>query len=60
MIYDWCFVEGGTNVAMSTGTVHRMETRHVLLYDARSRHQLQEWNSDSGQPLPPWAKDLER
>jgi hypothetical protein len=60
MIYDWCFVGGGSKVAMSTGTVHGMETRHLLLYDARSGQQLQEWNSDSGQPLPPWAKDLER
>jgi hypothetical protein len=31
MIYDWCFVEGSAKVAMSTGTVQGMETRHLLL-----------------------------
>jgi hypothetical protein len=32
MIYDWCFVGEGSQVALSTGTVHGMTFRHVLLY----------------------------
>ena len=60
MIYDWCFVEGSAKVAMSTGTVHGMETRHLLLYDARSGRQLQEWSGDSDKTPPTWATDLKQ
>jgi hypothetical protein len=60
MIYDWCFVEGGAKVAMSTGTVHGMETRHLLLYDARSGRQLEEWSGDLDKTPPPWATDLKQ
>jgi hypothetical protein len=60
MIYDWCFVDGGAKVAMSTGTVHGMETRHLLLYDARSGRKLQEWSGGSDKTPPPWAADLKQ
>jgi hypothetical protein len=60
MIYDWCFVDGGAKVAMSTGTVHGMETRHLLLYAARSGRQLQEWSGGFDKTPPPWAADLKQ
>jgi len=59
MIYDWCFVDGSARVAVSTGTVHGMVDRHLLLYDASSGQQLQEWNGKDDEAPPPWAKDLE-
>jgi hypothetical protein len=60
MIYDWCFVDGGAKVAMSTGTVHGMQTRHLLLYDARSGRQLEEWSGDPDKTPPPWATNLKQ
>lgn len=59
MIYDWCFV-GGTQVAMSTGTVHGMTQRHLLLYDISTGRQLQEWRGDPHGTPPDWAKDLKQ
>src|SRR5262249_3227782 len=58
MIYDWCFVDRGEKVAMSTGTVHGMQSRHLLLYNAQSGRQLEEWNGDFEAIPPTWAKDL--
>ncbi len=60
MIYDWCFVGEGTQVALSTGTVHGMTSRHLILYDIRSGRLLQEWNGDSDATFPIWAKDLKQ
>jgi hypothetical protein len=57
MIYDWCFVAGGVRIAMSTGTVHGMESRHLLLYDTRSGRQLEEWNGKFEETSPSRAKD---
>jgi hypothetical protein len=60
MIYDWCFVEGAAQVAMSTGTVHGMTERHLLLYDVSSSRQLQEWSGKPDEAAPVWAKDLKQ
>jgi hypothetical protein len=58
MIYDWCFVGEGSKVALSTGTVHGMISRHLLLYDSRNGQLLQEWSGDPDKTPPAWAKDL--
>jgi hypothetical protein len=58
MVYDWCFVGEGSQVALSTGTVRGMTSRHLLLYDSRSGLLLQEWSEELGEVLPTWAKDL--
>ena len=60
MIYDWCFVGEGAQVALSTGTVHGMTSRHLILYDIRSGRLLQEWSGDPGVTSPIWAKDLKQ
>jgi hypothetical protein len=60
MVYDWCFVGEGLQVALSTGTVHGMTSRHLLLYDSRSALLLEEWNEEMGEALPTWATDLSR
>ena len=60
MIYDWCFVGEGAQVALSTGTVHGMTSRHLALYDVRSGRLLQEWNGDPDATSPIWAKDLKQ
>jgi hypothetical protein len=57
MIYDWCFV-GGEQVAMSTGTVHGMTERHLLLYEVSSGRLLQEWTEKPDASAPDWAKEL--
>jgi hypothetical protein len=58
MVYDWCFVGEGSQVVLSTGTVHGMTSRHLLLYDSRSGQLLEKWNEELGEVLPTWAKDL--
>jgi len=58
LIYDWCVVGEGLQVALSAGTVHGIESRHLILYDVRSGRQLSEWNGDPGASGPLWAKDL--
>jgi hypothetical protein len=58
MIYDWCFVGEGSQVALSTGTVHGMTLRHLLLYDSRNGQMLQEWSGDLDKSPPTWAKNL--
>jgi hypothetical protein len=60
MIYDWCFVGEGVQVALSTGTVHGMTSRHLSLYDIRSGRLLQEWSGDPDATSPIWAKDLKQ
>jgi len=60
MIYDWCFVGGGAQVALSTGIVHGMTSRHLSLYDIRSGRLLQEWSGDPDATSPIWAKDLKQ
>jgi hypothetical protein len=56
MVYDWCFVGEGLQVALSTGTVHGMTSRHLLLYDSRSALLLEEWNEEMGEALPTWQR----
>jgi hypothetical protein len=58
MIYDWGFVGEGSQVALSTGTVHGMISRHLLLYDSRNGQMLQECSGDLDKAAPTWAKDL--
>jgi hypothetical protein len=58
MIYDWCFVGEGSQVALSTGTVHGMTSRHLLLYGTRNGKLLREWWGDPGKTPPEWAKGL--
>jgi hypothetical protein len=58
MIYDWCFVGDGSQVALPTGTVHRMTSRHLLLYDSRNGKLLLEWSGEPDKTPPAWAKDL--
>jgi hypothetical protein len=58
MIYDWSFVGEGSQVALSTGTVHGMISQHLLLYDSRNGQMLQEWSGDLDKAAPTWAKDL--
>jgi hypothetical protein len=58
MVYDWCFVGEGSQVALSTGTVHGMTSRHLLLFDSRSAMLMEEWNEVMGEAPPTWAKDL--
>lgn len=60
MIYDWCFVGEGVQVALSTGTVHGMTSRHLALYDIRSGKLLHEWSGDLNATSPTWAKDLQQ
>ncbi|MBV8115593.1 MAG: hypothetical protein JO300_12685 [Silvibacterium sp.] len=55
MVYDWCFVAEGAQVALSTGTVHGMTSRHLLLYDTGSGRQLHEWNGDPDAKPPAWG-----
>lgn len=58
MIYGWCFVDEGSHVALSTGTVHGMTSKHVELYEASTGRLVQEWNGDPATTPPDWAKDL--
>jgi hypothetical protein len=58
MVYDWCFVGQGSQVALSTGTVHGMTSRHLLLYDSRRGQLLQEWSGELDDAPPTWAKLL--
>jgi hypothetical protein len=60
MIYDWCFVGRGAQVAFSVGPTHNPPSRDLYLYDTRSGKQLQEWNGDFDAKPPAWAKDLEQ
>jgi hypothetical protein len=60
MIYDWCFTGGGAQAALSSGTVHGMTERHLLLYDVSSGRLLQEWNGAPDASPPDWAKDLKQ
>ena len=60
MIYDWCFVGQDEQIAMSTGSIHGMESRHLILYDTASGRQRKEWRGpENANPLT-WAKGLEQ
>jgi hypothetical protein len=60
MIYDWCFVADDSHIAMSTGTVHFMQSRHLLLFDIPSARRLQEWTGAQDETPPSWAKNLKQ
>jgi hypothetical protein len=60
MIYDWCFVGEGSQVAMSTGTVHGMESRHLTLYDIPSGKAVSKCDGAPDATPPHWAKDLQQ
>jgi hypothetical protein len=60
MVYGWCFVGQGEQVAMSTGTVHGQTDQHLLLYDTSTGKQLKEWNGPEGATPPEWAKGLQQ
>jgi hypothetical protein len=36
MIFDWCFLEEGRKIVLSSGTVHGMTYCHLNLYNART------------------------
>jgi hypothetical protein len=59
-LYDWCFVGGGAQVALSTGTVHGATWRHLALHDVSSGKLLEEWNGEPDRTSLVWAKDLQR
>ena len=58
MIYDWCYVGDGAEVAVSTGTVHGMTYRHLLLYSAGSGRLLKHWDGDFEATAPVWWRGL--
>jgi hypothetical protein len=59
MIYDWCFVGQGEQIAMATGTVHGQTDQHLLLYETSTGKQLKEWNGPEDATPPEWAKGLQ-
>jgi len=60
MIYGWCFVGQGEQIAMSTGTVHGMTGQHLLLFETTTGRQLKEWNGPEDATPPEWAKGLRK
>ena len=60
MIYDWTFVDGGREVALSTGVVHGATGRTLSLYDARSGRRLARWTGGVAAQPPAWAAGLKR
>ena len=55
MVYDWCFIKGGKEVALSAGPVHNPDGQDVVRFDTESGKQLQEWYGDLEAPRPAWA-----
>jgi hypothetical protein len=55
MIYDWCFVKGGKEVALSAGPVHNPVGQDVLRFDTESSKLLQEWSGGVEDSRPDWA-----
>lgn len=55
MIYDWCFIDTGKQVVLSSGPVHNQEGQDIYRYDIKSGKQLQEWGGDFDAPRPNWA-----
>jgi hypothetical protein len=58
MIYDWAFVGGGREVALSTGVVHGATRRTLSLYDVHSGRRLASWTGDAKATPPRWALRL--
>jgi hypothetical protein len=55
MIYDWCFIKRGKEVALSSGPVHNPDGQDVLRFDTESGKLLQEWNGGLEDSRPDWA-----
>jgi len=61
MIYDWCFVPGKSQVAISSGTVHGWTGGPNLhLYSAVSGKILGSWHRDPPAKLPDWSTCLKQ
>lgn len=60
MIYDWCFIKNGEQIALSSGPVHNPDGQDLLRYDAGSGMLLQEWFGDLDAPRPDWAACLKQ
>jgi len=58
MIYDWTFVDGGREVALSTGVVHGATERTLSLYDVESGRRRAHWTGDAAAKPPAWAAGL--
>lgn len=56
MVYDWCFINDGKEIALSAGPVHNPEGQDLRLYDTESGKQLQEWYGDLDADRPAWAE----
>jgi len=56
MIYDWCFIDSGKQIALSSGPVHNPEGQDLYRYDTKSGKQLQEWYGNLDAPRPNWAE----
>ena len=60
MIYGWCFVGQGEQIAIATGRVHGQTDQHLLLYETSTGKQLKEWNGPEDAIPPEWAKGLQQ
>jgi len=58
MIYDWAFVAGGREVALSSGVVHGATERTFDLYSVRSGRRLAHSTGDARATPPRWALRL--
>jgi hypothetical protein len=58
MIFDWCFLDEGRKIALSSGTVHGMTYRHLNLYNARTGRLLKSWDGGFDDVAPAWARGL--
>jgi hypothetical protein len=55
MVYDWCFIKGGREVALSAGPVHNPDGQDVLRFESESGKLLQEWFGNLDASRPAWA-----
>lgn len=58
MIDDWAFVDGGSEIALSSGFVHGATERTLDLYQIRSGRRLAHWTGDARATPPRWALRL--
>jgi hypothetical protein len=56
MIFDWCFLDEGRKIALSSGTVHGMTYCHLNLYNARTGRLLKSWDGGFDHVAPAWAR----
>ncbi|HEX5235855.1 MAG TPA: hypothetical protein VFW25_11055 [Silvibacterium sp.] len=60
MIYDWCFLDGGKELALSAGPVHNPEGQDLRRFDSSSGKLLQSWSGDLDAERPGWAACLKQ